>query len=331
MGAVAGSLVWLSSRARVGEVSSLVGRFGTLAGAEGWCSAELGELGLHPSTVAGMASTSSLEWGGEVIYAGEERYPSGLLELQSVPPVLWCEGDLGLLEEVGVAVVGSRRCTEYGKRTARGLAAAIAGMNGVVVSGGARGIDEVAHAGAGSRTIVVLASGLGDPGARRWLRRVREHGGLVISESPPETPPSRWSFPRRNRLVAALGRATVVIEAGVRSGSLITARRALDLGRDLLAVPGRIDAPASIGTNRLIAEGAQPLLQYGQVAEYFAAGSHPVPRLLRALHCPATIEQASARSGLSRAALFTWIGTLEAVGVVERVDSGLRYRVATTP
>ena len=191
----------------------------------------------------------------------DREYPERLRHLSDPPALLFCRGDLGLLSAPAVTVVGSRRSTEYGRRVAERLAAQLAGRGIVVVSGLALGIDGAAHRGAlefGGDTIAVLGSGVDviQPSSHRalGLRIVRE--GLLLSEFLPGEPARAHHFPRRNRILAALGAVVVVVEAGERSGAFITVEHALDLGRDVYAVPGPIDAPHSRGCNALLQQGA---------------------------------------------------------------------------
>ena len=190
-------------------------------------------------------------------------------------------GALPPLDAPCVAVVGSRRATPGGLLSAREIAVDLAAAGVTVVSGMARGIDGAAHRGAlhgAGRTVAVLGCGieLCYPGEHRQLRDQIVQGGCVVSEDGGFEPPVGWRFPRRNRLIAALAEAVVVVEATARSGALSTARWAADLGREVLAVPGSIRSPSSVGTNLLIRDGVRPYLG---VADLFDA----VPRLRRAL------------------------------------------------
>ncbi len=193
-----------------------------------------------------------------------DLYPEGLRDAADAPWALVGRGDPGLLDGLepfgAVTIVGARRATSYGREIARELGRELAAAGMVVVSGLAFGIDACAHRGAvdAGRTIAVLGCGpdIAYPAAHRSLwRRICEKG-LVISEFPPGAAPWRWTFPARNRIMAALAGMTVVVEAAARSGSLITADLAADLGRDLGAVPGPITSRASAGPNNLLAGGA---------------------------------------------------------------------------
>jgi DNA processing protein len=194
----------------------------------------------------------------------DPRYPRALLDLRAPPDPLTVDGDVHVLTRRAVSIVGTRRMTPYGARVARELATALAETGVVVVSGLAQGIDSAAHEGtlaAGGQTVAVLGAGIASyleevRGKRRRLAHtIRSHGALV-SEFPPEAPAQRWTFAQRDSTIAALGEATVVVEAPVDSGALITATEARRLRRLVYAVPGPIGASASAGTNELIAVGA---------------------------------------------------------------------------
>jgi len=199
---------------------------------------------------------------------GDPRYPRRLLDLRCPPDPLWLDGDHVALSARAVSIVGTRRMTPYGARVARELASASAGIGIVVVSGLAQGVDSAAHEGAldaGGRTVAVLGAGLASyledaRGRRRRLAHAIRAGGVLISEFPPDAPPQSWTFAQRDTTIAALGELTVVVEAPVGSGALITAAEARRLGRPLYAVPGPIGAAASAGANALIATGAAKAL-----------------------------------------------------------------------
>jgi DNA processing protein len=188
-------------------------------------------------------------------------YPSRLAEVPDAPGTLHVHGALVNADALAVAVVGSRRATPYGLEVAETLAADLAARGVTIVSGLARGIDAAAHRGAlrvGGRTLAVLGSGIDviyPPENRRLAAEIAERGAL-LSQFAPGTPPLPQNFPTRNQVIAALSLAVVVVEAAEKSGSLITARLAAELGREVLAVPGRITAPESRGANRLIQDGA---------------------------------------------------------------------------
>ncbi len=194
----------------------------------------------------------------------DAEYPTSLREIADPPPTLFIRGELQPEDDLAVALVGTRRATAYGAAVAQRLAADLAAAGVTVVSGLARGVDTAAHHAAleaGGRTLAVLGNGLDQvypPSNRQLAQRVTTAGALV-SEFPPGTPPDAVNFPRRNRVIAGLSRATVIVEAGERSGALITADFALEQGRDVLTVPGPISSPTSIGSNELLKQGAIPV------------------------------------------------------------------------
>jgi DNA processing protein len=203
--------------------------------------------------------------GMRVVAAGDPEYPPRLLHLADPPPVLFLRGDIGLLTRPGVVVVGSRKATARARDVATRLGRAIAGACTPVVSGLALGVDGAAHRGAleaHGPTVAVLGRGADRPYPRSHAALFRSvvRDGLVVSEFPPGTPPLPHHFPRRNRVLAALGSRVVVVEARARSGALITVEHALDLGLDVWAVPGPIDQPTCAGSNGLLADGARPLV-----------------------------------------------------------------------
>jgi DNA processing protein len=232
------------------------------------------------------------------------------------------------LGQVGVAVVGSRSCTAYGRSVATAVAGTIVASGGVVVSGGARGIDRTAHDVALSKTIVVLGCGILHQSAEKWVRWVEKNGGLLVSEFHPSQRPTKWSFPQRNRIIAALSVGTVVVEAGLRSGATITARKASELNREVFAVPGRIDAPASVGTNRLIAAGAHCLVSTGEIVELLATRIDDSQKIVSALSRPSSVGEISARLALSIPETCQWLSLLESSGAVVRISGG-RYQLST--
>jgi DNA processing protein len=200
----------------------------------------------------------------------DARYPSRLAEVPDAPATLHVRGALVDADALAVAIVGSRRATPYGLEVAETLAADLAARGVTIVSGLARGIDAAAHRGAlrvGGRTLAVLGSGIDviyPPENRRLAAEIAERGAL-LSQFAPGTPPLPQNFPTRNQVIAALSLAVVVVEAAEKSGSLITARLAAELGREVLAVPGRITAPESRGANRLIQDGAHVAMGWEDV------------------------------------------------------------------
>ncbi len=201
-----------------------------------------------------------------ILALDDPRYPAALLDLPDAPLLVYARGSLDALQPAAVAIVGSRRASHEGLRNAQALAEALARRGIVVTSGLAEGIDAAAHQGAlegapagQASTIAVTGAGIDRIYPAHHLplaRRVLEQGGLVLSEQPLGSAPMRANFPRRNRMIAALSRGTLVVEAALRSGSLITARQAAELGREVMAVPGSIHNPLSHGCHHLIRDGA---------------------------------------------------------------------------
>ncbi len=212
------------------------------------------------------------ELGVRVVTWDDEDYPRHLRSIDQPPPVLYLRGTLEETDHWAVAIVGTRRITAYGRQVTEQLATTLA-QNGVtVISGLARGVDSVAHQAAlnaGGRTIAVLGSGVDHiyPPENRQLAERMIAQGAIISDYALGTPPDGANFPPRNRIISGLSMAVVVVEAGRKSGALITAQFAADQGREVYAVPGNITAPQSKGTNRLIQQGAHPLLAPQELLE----------------------------------------------------------------
>lgn len=209
---------------------------------------------------------------------GDARYPRLLSAIGDPPPVLWVRGDLACLNDPAVAVVGSRAATPYGLEVAERLGSDLAGAGVVVISGLARGIDSASHRGAlaaRGRTVAVLGSGLDlvYPPEHTELAAEVARSGAVVSELPPGTPPRRFHFPMRNRIISGLSLAVVVVEAAARSGALITADLALDQGREVLAVPGNILTGRFRGCHRLLKDGAALAESAHDVLEILPAGA----------------------------------------------------------
>lgn len=200
-----------------------------------------------------------------VIEKEDSFYPTLLYQIPSAPERLYCRGNMALLNQPMAAVVGSRKCSEYGKQVAMNLGKALAQAGAAVVSGMAKGIDSFGHLGAlkaGGKTIAVLGCGVDIcyPAENRKLYDQIASEGLLVSEYEPGTRPMPFMFPQRNRIIAGLCRVITVVEAGRDSGALITAGLAEDFGREVYAVPGNITSMWSLGTNKLIADGAMPVV-----------------------------------------------------------------------
>lgn len=286
--------------------------------------------------------------GAVVLTPLDAGYPAVFTQLGDPPPVVFARGELALLDRPAVAVVGSRHPTPYGLDACRLVARTAAAAGLVVVSGMARGLDAAAHLAAldaGGGSIGVLGNGIGVvyPAANRRLYDRMASSGLLLSEFEPGERPHAGSFPRRNRLIAALGRVTVVVEAAVDSGALITANRALELGREVVALPGPVTSRVSGGTNRLIRDGATPWLEPDDLLGHFpevpaearaelrdGPGSTRAVRLreeLRVLYqlldgVPRPPDELAQRLGRVPAEVLSLLTELEIDGAANRRDGG---------
>ncbi len=284
--------------------------------------------------------------GAQVLTPDHPRFPRRLHEIPDPPPVLYALGDLDALARPPVAIVGTRRASTYGLNMARRFARELAGAGALVISGGARGIDAAAHEAAlaaGGVTCVVAGTGLTVSYPKQHAplyRKIASGGGLLLSEFPPDAPPRPWQFPQRNRLIAGLALGTLVVEAAERSGSLITARLALDCGREVFAVPGPLTAGSSSGANRLIQRGEAKLvmeladllnelraepglkpLSAGPPAAPSPDDAHP---LLTHLPADAAVafDDLQSACGLAPAALSAQLVELQLAGKVEAFPGG---------
>lgn len=270
-------------------------------------------------------------------------YPPLLRAIHDPPPGIFLRGDAGveLLTRPAVAIVGARACSAYGRQVARALGRELAAAGLVVVSGMARGVDAEAHRGAleaGGVTVAVLGCGIDRdyPAAHRELARQITGRGLVASEYGPGVEPAPWRFPARNRIVAGLCAATVVVEARERSGALITADFALEEGREVFAVPGEITSALSAGANALLRLGATPLTRAEDVLEAYGltAPEPPEPELdadaaavfERIRTAAIGADDLARATGLSAGRLAAALTELELAGVV-REEAGV-YRAA---
>ncbi|MFN8898614.1 MAG: DNA-processing protein DprA [Pseudomonadota bacterium] len=285
-----------------------------------------------------------------VLTLGDPAYPARLLQTADPPLMLYVEGALPALSAPALAIVGSRSATAQGLDNARAFAAALGRDGLVVVSGLALGIDAAAHEGAlaaPAGTVAVLGTGLEPvypPRHAALARRIAAHGAL-LSENPPGTPPLREHFPQRNRIIAGMTLGTLVVEAAVASGSLITARQAAEAGREVFAIPGSIHSPQARGCHALIKQGAKLVESAADILDELRgarAGTASVPSgaaagaqdpaasadpLLQALgHDPVTLDALQARTGCSNAELNARLLELELDGRVARLPGGLFQR-----
>jgi DNA processing protein len=268
---------------------------------------------------------------------GDPEYPLLLRELHDPPPGLFLRGSGGLelLRRAAVAVVGARACSSYGSHVARLLARELAAAGLVVISGLARGVDGEAHRGAvesGGATVAVLGCGIDRdyPAAHSQLAARIGERGLVVSEYASGVEPAPWRFPARNRVIAGLAAATVVVEARERSGALITADFALEAGREVFAVPGEITSALSAGTNALLRLGATPLTAAGDVLEALGVPAPESPaleldeeaaRVLDALAgAAAGVDDLVRETGLDAATIATALAELELAGAATEAE-----------
>jgi DNA processing protein len=322
-------------------------------------SSTLARAVLHPGLPEQAADTERLARarGWQIVTPAHRDYPQHQLgQIHDPPPALWVEGSSSALATDGIAVVGSRKATPYGRAAAEMLSRELASLGATVVSGLARGIDAAAHRGAlaGSGvTVGVLGSGLDRlyPAEHRQLvREICRSGGAVVSELPPGTSPLPRHFPRRNRIISGLSWGVLVVEADRLSGSLITARLGLEQGREVFAVPGNITSPASAGSNLLLAGGAKLVQQgldaleelppevrlrmtarapgqaggNGPTVVAAARRSGPEGTVLEALRvdCPRSLDELSRLLGLPPPELTRHLLCLELEGLVRMLPGG---------
>jgi DNA processing protein len=262
----------------------LLGFFGTLAMAWEATDSALKEAGMTEKLIQAFRETkksfdpvalqSKLDAKGiKVLTWLDENYPPYLKQIAQPPPVLYYLGEITKADNLAMAIVGTRNVTSYGKQLCKDTAKYLAGHGVTIVSGLARGVDAIAHHAAlemGGRTIAVLGSGVDViyPPEHRKLVDAIVKSGAVMSDYAPGTKPDGINFPPRNRIISGLSRGTIVIEAGERSGALITAKFAVEQGRDVFAVPGSVLSLMSKGTNNLIGQGAIPMTNPATVVSH---------------------------------------------------------------
>lgn len=301
--------------------------------------------GPMPERIRALAQ-ATLAWrrepGNHVIVLGQPDYPPSLRHIADPPLLLYAKGEPALLQRPAVALVGARNATLQGMANARQFARALSEAGQLVVSGLALGIDAAAHEGGlqgTGGTVAVIGTGIDRIYPRRnaqLARRIAEQGCL-LSEFPLATPARPQHFPIRNRIIAGMARATLVVEAAARSGSLITARAALDGGRDVYVVPGSVHAPQSVGCHELIRGGARLVATPEHLLEDLglgAGGAAPAPVdaaahwLLAALgHDPIGADELATSLQLAPSAMQASLLALELAGVVERLPGGLFQRL----
>ena len=346
-------------------IGNLLEHFGD---AEAVCAAPAGQLrqvpGVGPKAAAAIAAVDESavdeelaladKHGVRVLCLADEDYPAGLKLIHDPPPILYVRGRLEPADAVAVGVVGSRRCTHYGLEQAGRFGGLLGRAGFTVVSGGARGIDAAAHRGAleaGGRTIAVMGCGLCSlyprDNVKLFEQIIATGAGAVISELPMTIGVKGQNFPKRNRIISGLSLGVLIVEAAQRSGSLITARLALEQSKEVFAVPGRVDSPFSQGTNSLIAAGSAALTQnledildgLGRVGEVLTAegaieAASPAPpapelsereaELLRLLsETELSLDELVRRSGLSSAEVTAAMTMLAIKGAVSQHPGGV--------
>ena len=349
------------------SVLRAVETFGAVGGLFEAGERELGRLGFRRAAAAGLRR---VDWeavrrdrdtlrhlGASIVPIGTSAYPARLAAIASPPPVLYCRGDPLLLDRAQIAIVGARAATRGGRERARALARDLAACGLVVTSGLALGIDAAAHRGAldaAAPSVAVLATGPERiyPRSNSGLARELLESGALVTERAPGTPPLPGNFPRRNRLISGLGLGVLVVEASLRSGSLITARLAADEGREVFAVPGSVDSALSRGCHALLRDGAKLVESVVDVLDEIAHVARPGgptgPPIHSKLavrndsvvgghlddserivvdalgHDPAGIDQLVDHTGLTAGRLASILLTLEIDGRIEALP-GSRY------
>ena len=337
------------------RIRHLIETFGDAKNAYYASEKQLSELGLPPKVLAAFLREREQidpqqvwqhcrDLGINFIVLNDQNYPALLKEIYDPPAVIYFRGDLQLLSQFTIAVVGSRKTTAYGRSVAEKLAADLARQGVVIVSGMARGIDSCAHRGALKalgKTAAVLGSGLDvcyPPENRNLMEEIIKNG-VVLTEFPPGTQPKPAHFPMRNRIISGLSHGVLVVEAAEKSGALITADCALDQGREIFAVPGSIHSPLSRGCHRLLKEGAAVcetaadiLFALGKnVSEEAATAVDLTPKqeaVLAALEYePVHFDQLIVLLGLPAAELNGLLLELELAGMIKKMPGNYYLRV----
>ena len=338
---------WLSGIPGVGPVTvhDLLDRFGTPAEIFGASEKALKETGLlkedmlralirsRDKTLLQKRFDDMQRQEIRFLSFAHPEYPEVLRHIYDPPAALYIKGSFPTADELLMAVVGGRRCSAAGRGAAHSICRGIAFSGISVISGMARGIDSCAHRGCldgFGHTYAVLGCGVDIcyPKENIELYEQIQHNGGLISEFPPGTPPRPWRFPVRNRLIAALSDGILIVEARRKSGSLITAERGLEMGREIFAVPGRINDPLSEGCNLLIRDGARLVMSHEDILDYFSLVSRhftrrdPPPgkkagRVYRSLSLvPCSADDIAARTGLTARDVIIELTDLEVDGLI---------------
>lgn len=346
-------------------LSALLERFGDSGSVLAATGPELASVsGVGPKLVHAIRTASHhvdvesiIEWcveqRVEILVRDSPSYPRQIEDLPDAPPVLFVRGNILAEDEIAVAVVGTRHATTYGLQQARHFGYALARAGVTVVSGLARGIDGAAHQGAldgGGRTLAVLGSGIGQmyPSEHTELAKAISTHGAVMSEFAPDAKPRSGMFPQRNRLIAGLSLATLVVEAPDRSGALITARLAGEQNRDVLALPGPVTSRASRGCHRLIRDGARLVQTVDDILEELGPVRQPITtqsgheirngseltlneverKVLEAIDATSTlVDQVIEKSGLPAQRVIAVISVLEMRRLVRRLSGQYVSRI----
>lgn len=278
--------IWRAVGIGPASLNRLLNHFGSAVAALEGSNADIAKAGLKPDTLQNLravpaeAALADLEWlhraqHRHILVPEDPRYPKLLRDLKAAPPILFVAGRPELLNEPQLAMVGSRTPTTYGKENAQAFAQYLAKHGIIVTSGLALGIDTVSHQGAldaGGSTIAVIATGLDIiyPAKNRSLAERIVQQGAIVSEFPIGVKPQAPNFPRRNRIISGLSLGSLVIEAALQSGSLVTAQHALEQGREVFAIPGSIHSPLAHGCHRLIRQGAKLVETAADILEELA-------------------------------------------------------------
>ncbi|MFI0398332.1 MAG: DNA-processing protein DprA [Thiolinea sp.] len=278
--------IWRAAGIGPASINRLLNHFGSAVAALDASDSEMAKAGLKPEVIQNLravpaeAALADLEWlhraqHRHILVPEDTLYPKQLRDVKAAPPVLFVAGNPELLNEPQLAMVGSRTPTHYGKDNAQAFAQYLAKHGITVTSGLALGIDAVSHQGAldaGGHTIAVIATGLDImyPAKNRSLAEHIVEQGVIVSEFPIGVKPQAQNFPRRNRIISGLSLGTLVVEAALQSGSLVTAQHALEQGREVFAIPGSIHSPLAHGCHRLIRQGAKLVETAADILEELA-------------------------------------------------------------
>lgn len=278
--------IWRAAGIGPASINRLLNHFGSAVAALDASDSEMAKAGLKPDIIQNLravpaeAALADLEWlhraqHRHILVPEDALYPKQLHDVKAAPPVLFVAGNPELLNEPQLAMVGSRTPTHYGKDNAQAFAQYLAKHGITVTSGLALGIDAVSHQGAldaGGHTIAVIATGLDImyPAKNRSLAERIVEQGVIVSEFPIGVKPQAQNFPRRNRIISGLSLGTLVVEAALQSGSLVTAQHALEQGREVFAIPGSIHSPLAHGCHRLIRQGAKLVETAADILEELA-------------------------------------------------------------